>query len=318
MLGEKQAGALRGARKGGQVVRRLSFFLLLCLVASACASSSDFDALQRDINDVRRQTVDTRKEVDSLKEKTTGVVKEGSLSAMRDSQVQINSRLSEISNSLQELRGRFEEYKYSTEKALRDMVAERDLARAQIAAVESQVKALKDKLAAVEAPAAPAETPPAAAVSPAGTEKEKAEAPVSEPQKEPAAEKVTDYDAAYQLFKDKKYKEAREKFESFLKDFPKDRLAGNAQFWIAETYFAGKDYESAILAYETLLKKYPESEKASAASYKQGLAFIEIGDKKTGMTILRKLVAKYPASKDAALAKKKLAELEKKSVGKKR
>ena len=317
MLGEKQAGTLCGAREGWQIVKRLPIILLLLFV-SACATSGDFDSLQNDINDVRRESSETKKEVALLREKTRGVAKEDSLSAMRDSQASINARLSELSNSLQELRGRFEEYKYNTEKTLRDMVAERDLARAQIAAVESQVKTLKDKLAAIEAPAKPAEIPQAAAPPTTGAEEEKAEAPGEEKQREPAAEKATDYDAAYQLFKDRKYKEAREKFEAFLKDFPKDRLAGNAQFWIAETYYAGKDYESAILSYETLLKKYPGNEKAPTAFYKQGLAFIGIGDKKTGTTILRKLVDKYPASKEAVLAKKKLAELNKKPSGKKR
>ena len=50
---------------------------------------------------------------------------------------------------------------------------------------------------------------------------------------------------------------------------------------------------------------------------KQGFAFIEIGDVKTGKIILNKLMEKYPGSKDAELAKKKVAELDKKSPKKK-
>ena len=292
-------------------MKRLPLILFLLFV-TACASSGDFDMLRKDISDVRKEAYETKKEVDFLKERTTGVVKQDSFSAMRDSQAQINSRLSEISNSLQELRGRFEEYKFNTEKTLRDVTAERDLARTQIAAVESQIKTLREKLAALEGPGEAAESVPPED----GTEK--AAASGEEAQKEPAGEQRSDYDAAYQLFKEKNFKEAREKFEAFLKDFPNDKLAGNAQFWIAETYYAEKDYESSILAYETLLKKYPESDKSPSASYKQALAFVEIGDRKTGITILRKLVEKYPASKEAALSKKKLAALEGKPAGKRR
>ena len=125
------------------------------------------------------------------------------------------------------------------------------------------------------------------------------------------------YDTALQAFKDKKYKESREKFEAFIKDYPKSELTDNAQFWIAETYYAEKNYEDAILAYETLLKKYPDSKKTSGAMLKQAFAFIEIGDAKTGKIILKKLVEKYPDSKDAELARKKIAELDKKKSKKK-
>ncbi|MFZ2197353.1 MAG: tetratricopeptide repeat protein, partial [Thermodesulfovibrionales bacterium] len=84
-------------------------------------------------------------------------------------------------------------------------------------------------------------------------------------------------------------------------------------FWIAETYYAEKNYEDAILTYEALLKKFPDSKKTSSALLKQAYSFIEIGDAKTGRIILKKLVEKYPDSKDAELARKKLAEMDKKS-----
>ncbi len=139
----------------------------------------------------------------------------------------------------------------------------------------------------------------------------------SQEKKEPRDEKTSSYDAAYQAFKDKKYKEAREKFEAFIKDYPKNDLTDNAQFWIAETYYAEKNYEDAILSYEALLKKYPDSKKTSGALLKQAFAFIEINDAKTGKIILNKLIEKYPDSKDAELARKKLTELDKKNSKKK-
>jgi TolA-binding protein len=74
------------------------------------------------------------------------------------------------------------------------------------------------------------------------------------------ADKAAGYEAAYNAFKNKRYREAREKFEAFVKQSPKDELADNAHFWIGETYYGEKDFEGAILAYETFLKKYPNSE----------------------------------------------------------
>ena len=44
------------------------------------------------------------------------------------------------------------------------------------------------------------------------------------------------YEEAYTAFKNKHYRESREKFEGFIKAFPGDELSENAHFWIAETY----------------------------------------------------------------------------------
>lgn len=296
--------------------------LFFLLTVASCATNRDMDLLSRDIDNLKRDTLESKKEIDGLKERTTGVVKEESFNALRESQGELNSRISDITSGLQELRGRFDEGRYYQEKLLKDSAAEKDLLRAQISGLETQVRTLRERLALLEE----------AGKNRAKTEAEKSDtektAPPEQPKPEDAGDKDRDakvaaedagrpYDAAYQLFRDKKYKEARGKFEVFLKDSPKHKLAGNAQFWIAETYYVEKDYESAILAYETLLKKYPDTEKTGGALLKQGFAFAEIGDKKTARVILEKLIQKFPDSKDAALAKKKLAEFDRKPARKK-
>ena len=161
MLGKEQAGPLRRAREGRQIAMRFSVILLL-LLASACASSGDFDMLRRDVNELKRESFETKKDVDALKEKTSSMVREDSFSAVRESQADLNSRVSQVTSGLQELRGRYEENKYSVEKTLKDTVTERDILRAQLGALESQVKALRDKLASLQEqkPAEPAARQP--------------------------------------------------------------------------------------------------------------------------------------------------------------
>ncbi|MEW6108001.1 MAG: tol-pal system protein YbgF [Nitrospirota bacterium] len=290
------------------------FHVLLLLFVSACVTSADFERLRQDVNGLKRETYDAKKDIDALKEKSAVAVKEDSFSAVRESQAQMNMRLSEISMSLQELRGRFEENKYFLEKSLKDSAIERDVIRAQIANIENQMKLLSEKLMPADAQGKIQEPPKEPASSGADS--------VQPEKTEQATDKKEDdrtkaYETAYQAFKDKKFKEARESFGSFIKNFPKNELTDNAQFWIAETYYSENDYEGAILAYETLLKKYPDSEKTSGALLKQGFAFIEIGDKKTGKIILERLAEKFPDSKETEYAKKKLAEIDKKPVKKK-
>ena len=316
-------------------MKTLPFFLLL-LFMSACATSGDFDILRQDLKDANRASLESKKEIgslkeqlanaskeiDALKEKTTGTVKEDAFSAVRENQADVTSRLSEITSSLQELRGRFEENKYNMEKILRDAATERDILRAQLSALEVQVKSLKERAGPGEETTRTREPLKKSAeelreAEKTGDESEQSQSQDDAGDKKDASLDKKAYDIAYQAFKNKRFREAREKFEAFIKDYPKSKLADSAQFWNAESHYAEKDYEGAILAYETLLKKYPESGKTSAALLKQGFAFIEIGDSKTGKTILKKLGERFPDSKEAALAKKKLAELDKKPGRKK-
>jgi len=315
------------------------YLLITALLVSvtACATSGDFDALNRDISTLKTEATESgkdmaavRKEIDILKEKTAGTVKEDSFSAVRESQADITLKTAELSSGLQELRGRFEESRYYNEKTLKDVSADKEILRAQMANIETQLKAVKDKLAGIEEAikakevAQKTEEPrpeaekTSGAVKPETGSKTAAENAGHEPaEKKSGSETATKiYDEAYQDFKDRKYKEAREKFAAFIKDRPANDLTDNAQFWIGETYYAEKDYESAILEYEKLLKQYPDSDKTAGALLKQGLAFIEISDNKTGKTILTKLIERFPSSKEAATAKKKIAETEKKPVRK--
>ena len=316
--------------------------LLLLFSLAACASSGDMDYMRQDINNLQRNTYEMQQELTALKQRTDTLTKEvallktgkeGSLGAVREGQAEINSRLSEVSEGLQSLRGRFEENKFYMDKTLKDSGTDRDLLRTQLQGLSAQVKALDDRLGVPPPPAStPAVSPTPVAVSqgPAKPALPLQQSAPPQAKKEAAAKeqppamaksasngRVKAYDDAYQAFKDQNYKEARRKFESFIKDYPKNDLTDNAQFWIGETYYAEKDYEGAILAYETLLKKYPASAKTGTAMLKQGLSFINIGDAKTGTIILRRLIEKFPDSKEAALARKKIADLEKKPGRKK-
>lgn len=313
MLGKKQAGAFCHLNEGRQIVKK-ALPLLLLLLLSACASNTDLDRLSYEVHDLRKQSSEARTEVDILKEKT---VKEDSFSALRESQAESTSRMRDLSSSLQELRGRFDENRYFVEKAMKEAAAERDILRAQISSIESQLKTMKGKLAGLEGSSKQKEEPGDQQTVSKNAEVPGLPAPESPEKKALPDDKTKSYDAAYQAFKENKYKEAREMFEAFIKAHPKDDLTDNAQFWIAETYYAEKDFEDAILSYEALLKKYPDSKKTSSALLKQASAFIEINDAKTGKIILNKLIEKYPDTREAELARKRLAELDKKNIKKK-
>jgi tol-pal system protein YbgF len=275
---------------------------------AGCVTTTDFETVKGDTNQSRKEIFEIKKDINDLKAKTANVIKEEDFRAFRENQGDLQSRVSDMEKTVQMLTGKFDENKYSSEKAVKDSASEMTLLKAQMASMEDQLKEIKTRLKNLESQPGEAKKK---------LEETKKESPHQLSKPAEPKDKVSLYEEAYDAFKDKKYKQAREKFEAFMKEFPQDELADNAQFWIAETYYGEKDYETAILAYEAVLKKYPKSEKAQGALLKQGFSFVEIGDKKTGKTILDKLIEIYPESREAELAKKKIEEIEK-SIPKKK
>ncbi len=101
--------------------------------------------LRSEIDDLRKQTSAARAEVDNLKEQASRAVKEDAFSAVRESQAETTSQIRDLSGSVQELRGRFDENRYFVEKSLKEAAADRDILRAQISSIESQLKTIKEK-----------------------------------------------------------------------------------------------------------------------------------------------------------------------------
>jgi tol-pal system protein YbgF len=106
-----------------------------------------------------------------------------------------------------------------------------------------------------------------------------------------------------------KYKEGREAFDLFFRDHKDHKLAPNALYWRAESFYGEKDYENAIVAFQDVVDRFPDHEKASDSMLKQGLSFLSLKDGKNGRLLLELVVSKHPKSSAAETARKKLAEL---------
>jgi tol-pal system protein YbgF len=126
---------------------------------------------------------------------------------------------------------------------------------------------------------------------------------------EPRSEELDLYDTSMASFKEGKYEDAMQGFETLLKKYPNSDRADNAQFWIGECYMGIKQYEKAILAYQEVIKKYPKGNKVPSAMLRQAIAFLEIKDKTSTRLLLKKIINKYPDSSEAQIAKKKLQAL---------
>ncbi len=292
---------------------RYSFHCLLltayCLLVfiTGCATTADMENLRGSVTNIQIESLNQKKEIAQIKanlsdmSKDITTLKEYSLSAVKESQSSIVMQTSDLSKELQTLKGRFDENKYFMDKTIKDLLSERELQQAKIAGLENELKELRTKMSSQPSEKKEATNPQETQKEAPPEAKDSKAADTADPQKL--------YDDAQIDFKEKRYADARQKFEKFAKDFPKHALAPNSYFWLGESYYADKKYEDAILAYESFLKKYPAHEKTKGAMLKQAFAFVEMGDRKTGKVLLEKVMEKYPNSREAELAEKKIAEM---------
>jgi tol-pal system protein YbgF len=107
------------------------------------------------------------------------------------------------------------------------------------------------------------------------------------------------YDYAVGLLQKSAYPEAEVALKSFLKDHPSDPLAGNAQYWLGETYYARGDYKSASIAFAEGYQKYPNSPKVVDNLLKLGMALGQSGQKDNACIALKQLDKKFPDASSA-------------------
>jgi tol-pal system protein YbgF len=299
--------------------------LLACLVSFAgCASTEEIGMIQWDINHLRSDIKELKQSRPSSYQKNEVDRK---LNAIEERQKATAGTVSDLliqtqsmTSEFQMLTGKFEEVKFFSEKSLSELTENKDILTAKVKELEGavedlhkQISDIKTALAAVEEDQKKADDRRRTAKAENGNTSKKPAGSAQKQQKTSGAAatstrtKIKDiYMAGYQALREGKTAQAREKFSSILKSYPKSEYSDNARFWIGESYFKDENYPDAILSYEDLFKNNPDSDKVPGAMLKQGLAFYAIKDVKTGNIILEKLIEKYPDSEPAKLARKKM------------
>jgi tol-pal system protein YbgF len=120
------------------------------------------------------------------------------------------------------------------------------------------------------------------------------------------------YNQAYGLLGQADYPGAEQAFKGFLQRYPNDPLAGNAQYWLGETYYARKDYNNAAASFAEGYRKYPQSGKGADSLLKLGMTLGSVQQKKEACLTFNQLAKDFPnASKNikdrAAQEKQRLA-----------
>jgi len=117
------------------------------------------------------------------------------------------------------------------------------------------------------------------------------------------------YNYAFGLLRQSRYDEAAQALRTFVQHNSKDPLAGNAQYWLGQTYYVRKDYTNAAATFAEGYEKYPKNVKAPDTLLGLGMSLSSLGQKDNACRAFGRLDRDYPQMageiKDRAGAEKK-------------
>ena len=189
----------------------------------------------------------------------------------------VSGQLQALNDSIDELKSRIAR----VDKQLHDM--------------QAQTSTLNSGTSSAGIPGVPGNGP-AEGVAPAGT------APATSPA--PPLQQL--YQSGLRDYNSAKYDLATSEFDDVIKYYPREDLAGNAQYYIAEISYRQGKYPAAIKGYDAVLEQFPGNPKAPAAQLRKAESLISLNQKDAGTREMRSLIQRYPQTPEAQQARTKL------------
>jgi len=106
------------------------------------------------------------------------------------------------------------------------------------------------------------------------------------------------YHDAFKLLQDGDYAGAERGFRSFVQRNPQSPLAGSAEYWLGETYYARRDYSNALTAYAEGYKVYKSSPKGPDNLLKLGITLAVLGRQPDACAVFSRFSQDYPRATD--------------------
>jgi len=262
--------------------------LVLLAPVPAAAQKKEILQLQADMN----RLMQTQRELQRTVDEKNAVLKtlvEQSLDAIN----KLNTSLGMLQRSVQDVQANSGSRIDTLATQVQALADNLDEVKSRLGKLNQQMGEAQSVLQSLDAKVAggiPAQPPPGAAPAPP-----------------PSADTL--YSNALRDYTGGKYDLARQQFLDYLKYFPENDLASNAQFYLGEIFFAQKQFPEAIGEYDKVLDNYPKSFKLAAARLKKGMALLEIGQRSSALRELREVVRRHPATEEERRARAKLREL---------
>jgi len=279
-------------------MRRLIPFALLALFASACATTSDVQKLQSEINDLQDQVAQLKRTASSKEDvqNVNAKIAEQTETLLK-SNATLVTKVGSIEDRLNNNQGSVEQTNYRVDHLVQ-----------QLTQAQHDVEELR---AAVTRLATPATVPTQPGAAPAATPMPPAPAPLHEVNvtADNGETPAMTYQNAYRDYQKGNYDLAIAGFREFIQKYKDSDLADNAAYWIGESLYSQKKYRESIAQIDSVVNDYPKSEKVPSALLKKGYAYISLGEKAQGIVQLQYVVHEHPKSSEAAKAREELKKL---------
>lgn len=244
--------------------------VLLCtLLAAPAAQAGLFDD-----SEARQQIIDLKTQ------------SEQKFDTQAKGQLELATQIMGLREEISRLRGQIETLSYENEQAKK---RQQDL----YLDLDSRLRKLEPVSGGGMGAAAGASAPEGATGAPAAKAAD------------PAAESKA-YEAALNLFKASKYKEAASAFDGFVQEHPESELAPSAQFWLGNAWYAQRDCKKAIDAQLVVTTRWPSAAKAPDAMLAIANCQRDWGNAQAAKRTLENLLSKYPDSAAAGQARQRL------------
>jgi tol-pal system protein YbgF len=102
------------------------------------------------------------------------------------------------------------------------------------------------------------------------------------------------YEQAYGYLLQRDYAAAESAFVGFLRRYPNDALAGNAQYWLGETHYVRGQYRAAANAFLKGYQDHARSAKAPESLLKLAMSLQRLGQKDAACSSYSELMSKFP------------------------
>lgn len=111
------------------------------------------------------------------------------------------------------------------------------------------------------------------------------------------------YEEGYGDYLRRDYAGAEAAFGKLVSTYPRDPLAGSAQYWVGESQYLRKQYQKAADSFLDGYRKYSGSDKASDTLLRLGMSLAELGKTEAACATFKKLGARFPNSAQRGQAK---------------
>ena len=264
-------------------IKGLLAIIALC-VWETNVSAQSLSSLQNDIASLREDVLSLQRQN----------YRENAENPQKSSDVQV--RLGQLEEQMRSLNGKVEELEYSI-KTFNDKVSliNKD--------IDARFNLLEGKAVSGSAPieTTPKFDAPKADSAPRSVTGDVVKGDELEPIGSKEVAEV--YQNGLNALKANDYKTSEQNFSKIVNQNPNDKLAGNAQYWLGEVYYAQKDYAKAAVAFAKGYQNYKNGSKGADSLFKLGMSMKALNKATDACAAFMSLKTEFPKANGDLLTK---------------